>query len=508
MRWINRLPTHHLLAGALDHTIHGAESKFPDVRAVVHLHGGATQADSDGYPEDWYSPAGVRMDGRVGKNYVDYVYDNGQLATALWYHDHTLGITRLNIIAGLAGFYLLRDAQDTGGPPAANPTKPLSGDNTLGLPGPAPGHGGSPFYEIPLVIQDRSFNSDGSLAYPCQGVNPAVHPQWVQDYFGDVICINGQAWPYLQVEPRRYRFRLLNTCNSRILDLSLDSHQPLFQIGSDGGLLPRVAQRDRLLLAPAERADVILDFTAMAGAWITLLNHAKTPFVDGEPPDPETTGQIMQFRVARRRRGVDHSLPPRAIPLPACADLCSLVTPAMLKNPRPAYLKVIQGANGPLMLTLSDQMWMDPITENPRVGSVEVWEIMNLAADLHPIHLHLIQFQLLNRQAFDVSAYKAALARHPTPFPVPDLTPYLQGRPTAPPPEEAGWKDTIIHRTGSVTRIVARWAPQGAPLSGPGSPSPGVNLYPFDPTRGKYVWHCHNLQHEDNEMMRPLLVSP
>ena len=153
----------------MDHTIHGAEKKFPEVRAVVHLHGGATRPDSDGYPEDWYSPTGVRMNGRVGNNYVDYVYDNGQLATALWYHDHALGITRLNIIAGLAGLYFLRDAQDTGGPPAANPGNLLPGENTLGLPGPAAGHGAGPFYEIPLVIQDLAFNADGSLCLSHQG---------------------------------------------------------------------------------------------------------------------------------------------------------------------------------------------------------------------------------------------------------------------------------------------------------------------------------------------------
>ena len=181
----------------------------------------------------------------------------------------------------------------------------------------------------------------------------------------------------------------------------------------------------------------------------------------------------------------------------------------MLKHPRRFYLEVIQGPRGPLMLLLSNRRWMDPITENPRVGAVEVWEIMNLANDLHPIHLHLIQFQLLNRQSFDVKAYKAALtAQSQKPFPVLDPSPYLRGQPAPPPPAEAGWKDTIIHQVSSVTRFVARWAPQTVPLRGAGSAAPGVNLYPFDPTRGKYVWHCHNLQHEDNEMMRPYVVSP
>ncbi len=506
VRWINNLPTTHLLAAAVDHTIHGAEQKFPEVRSVVHLHGGATRSDSDGYPEEWYSPTGARMNGGVGNNYADYVYDNGQRATALWYHEHTLGITRLIIISGLAGWYLLRDDHDTGGPPAANPGKPLPGENTLGLPGPATGHGSGPFYEMPLLIQDLAFNTDGSLAYPTKGVNPDIHQQWVQDFFGDVICVNGKAWPYLQVEPRRYRFRMLNACNARVLNLSLDSHQPLWQIGSDGGFLPKPVQLKSLRLAPAERADLVLDFTDLADGTITLLNNAKTPFMEGETPDPQTTGQIMQFRVAKRRLGYDHSLPPHFLTLPACADLRSLVTPALLKNSRRAYLNVMQGPKGPAMLMLSGRHWGDPITEDPRVGSVEVWEIMNLANDLHPIHLHLIQFQLLNRQSFNVKAYQKALAQ--APLSIPDPAPYLLGKPLDPSPEEAGWKDTVVHMVGTVTRIVTRWAPQTAPLHGPGSPGPGVNLFPFDPTRGKYVWHCHNLQHEDNDMMRPLVVLP
>jgi len=506
VRWINKLPPTHLLTAAMDHTIHGAEEKFPQVRTVVHLHGGAAAPDSDGYPEHWYSPTGVRMHGGIGTNYIDYTYHNGQLATSLWYHDHTLGITRLNVIAGLAGLYVLRDDHDTGGPPATNPMKTHPAENTLGLPGPAPGYGPGPYYEIPLVIQDLALNADGSLAYPTKGINPDIHPQWVQDFFGDVLCVNGKAWPYLQVEPRRYRFRILNACNSRVLDLTLNSGQPIFQIGSDGGLLPQAVQLQRLRVAPAERADVILDFTGLAGATITLRNDGRTPFVDGEPPNPQTTGQIMQFQVAESRHGPDHSLSPASIPLPACADLRSLVTPALLKNPRRAFLNVLQGPYGPTTLTLSNVRWMDPITETPRIGSVEVWEIMNLAKDLHPIHLHLIQFQLLNRQAFDVEAYKMALAYRPALSLVPDPTPYLHGKTMAPPPEEAGWKDTIVHDIGQVTRIVTRWAPQTAPLLGPGSPVPGVNQYPFDPTRGKYVWHCHNLQHEDNEMMRPFIV--
>lgn len=508
VRWTNDLPAVHLLAGSLDHSIHGAARSIPDVRNVVHLHGGANGSDSDGYPEDWVSPGGIRIDGRAGNNHFDYLYHNVQQAAALWYHDHALGITGLNIIAGLAGLYILRDACDTGGPPAVDPAKPEPGENTLGLPGPAPGHGGPSFYEIPLVIQDRSFNADGSLAFPTRGVNPDVHPNWVQDYFGDVICTNGKIWPFLEVEPRRYRFRILNACNTRVLSLYLDSRQTFVQIGSDGGFLPRAVDIRSLLIAPAERADVIVDFTGMEGNTITLLNDAKTPFMNGEAPDLQTTGSIMQFRVGRRCSAPDRSLPRESISLPPFDDLKTLVTPQMLEKPCRAYLNVKRAAHGPTMLTLSDRMWSDPVTEKPRVGDTEVWEIMNLADDLHPIHLHLIQFQLLNRQTFNVGAYKEALGLRPGGSPIPAPTPYLTGNPLSPAPQEAGWKDTLVHYPGEVTRFVTRWAPQAAPLCGPGSPGAGCNLYPFDPTRGKYVWHCHNLQHEDNEMMRPLAVLP
>jgi spore coat protein A, manganese oxidase len=502
VRWINNLPSVHLLSKAIDHTIHGAENTYPDVRTVVHLHGGATRSASDGYPEAWYSPSGVSINGQ-GKNYADSMYDNGQLPCALWYHDHSLGITRLNIMAGLAGLYLLRDDGDTGGPPSAKPSR-RPGENAMGLPGPAPGRGSAP-YEIPLIIQDRALNVDGSLFYPAKGVNPEVHPQWIQDFFGDVICVNGKAWPYLDLEPRRYRFRILNGCNSRILNLSLDSHQSLFQIGSDGGFLPEVVQLNSLLIGPAERADVIIDFTGMAQATITMINDARTPLLRGEAPAPETTGQVMQFRVRNTLLGRDQSLPPLSIPLPAFTDLHIIVTTEMLKNPRRSFVYVVKGVNGPIMLTFNNTRWRDPITEDPRVGSTEVWEMINTAADFHPLHLHLIQFQLINRQAFDAQAYTAALASRKG-LSVPDPTPYLKGKPVPPTAGEAGWKDTILNPTGMVTRIAARWAPQAASLTGPGSPSPGVNLYPFDPTRGKYVWHCHNLEHEDNELMRPYVV--
>ena len=225
----------------------------------------------------------------------------GSWPPPLWYHEHTLGITRLNIISGLAGLYLLRDDHDTGGPPAANPGKPLPGENTLGLPGPATGHGSGPFYEIPLLIQDLAFNTDGSLAYPTKALTRTSINSGCR--ISSETSSVSTARPGLISRWNRGATgsACLNACNSRLLNLSLDSHQPLWQIGSDGGFLPQVVPLKHLRLAPAERADLILDFTALADGTITLLNDAKTPFMEGETPDPQTTGQIMQFRVAQRR---------------------------------------------------------------------------------------------------------------------------------------------------------------------------------------------------------------
>lgn len=508
VKWINRLTGPHLFA--VDPTLHWANPNnmpmhppmpwppfphgFPDaqkpVPIVTHLHGGEVQSISDGHPDTWFT-----ANGKKGPEFITslYTYPNQQEPTTLWYHDHTLGITRLNVYAGLAGFYLLRDREhceegDRQGKKLILPTGK---------------------YEIPIVIQDRSFYTNGSFAFPTEGVNPRIHPYWNPEFFGDTIMVNGKVWPNLDVERRQYRFRLLNGSNARFYNLQLSdgsNNMTFIQIGSDGGFLPKPVTLQSLLIAPGERADILIDFSGITpGTKITLQNTANAPFPDGTPPDPNTTGQIMQFTVPfNTARPI---VPP---PLPDVLNTIPDLVPD--SSPRILTLNEVQGLKGPISVLLNGQEWSAPISEMPEAGSTEEWMIANLTMDSHPIHLHLVQFQVKNRQRFDAAAYLAAWTAangnppldHPT-IVVP-IEPYLDPNGIMEPDDnERGWKDTLKMNPGEVTRIKVRFAPQNIPVS---VAKPGVNLYPFNPTLGPgYVWHCHILDHEDNEMMRPYKVK-
>lgn len=508
------------------------------VPVSVHLHGGEVPAAFDGGPDSWFTP-GL---GITGPGFVTNVfnYPNGQEPTSMFYHDHALGVTRLNVFAGLAAFYLV-----TGTPGV---------DEPLNLP--------SASYDIGLAIQDRMFDTNGQWFFPNLGINPTVHPFWIPEFFGDAILVNGKTWPFLNVEPRRYRFHLLNGSNARFYTLSIvqdagagkgigNRRGPIFyQIGSDGGYLDLPVPLTQLTIAPGERADVIVDFSGFAGATLVMTNSAKAPFPNGAPPDPKTVGQIMQFRVVLPLASIDTSCNP-------ALGQCARPTPIVNIKPAPGTVPVrrltlneVMGPGGPLEVLLNNTKWSAPYTENPRVGATEIWEIINLTADTHPIHLHLVQFQLVNRQNIQTGKYLAAYdaafpggayipasgppmpygacydaAGNPIPGAVcggnPDPTPFLMGAPLPPDPNETGWKDTFRMNPGQITRVAVRWAPQDAPVAGTPCPLPptppqpncvpsaGVNLYPFDPTTFPgYVWHCHIIDHEDNEMMRPYPVLP
>ncbi|NMH69323.1 multicopper oxidase domain-containing protein [Bacillus sp. RO3] len=440
--WKNELPLKHFLP--IDTTVHGAEKNKPEVRTVVHLHGGVTPDTSDGYPEAWFT----RGFQEVGPRFTNqiYTYPNQQEATTLWYHDHAMGITRLNIYAGLAGLYIIQDEEE----------------KCLNLPG-------MPF-DIPLLIQDRSFNPDGSLLYPSQpevpvpGVNPSVLP----DFFGDTILVNGKVWPHFETEPRRYRFRILNGSNARFYRLSLSNGLPFIQIGTDQGLLPTPVEVSSLLLAPAERADVIIDFTSSLGETVTMMNDAESPFPQGNKPDPETTGSVMQFRVTRPLSYRDvSSVPQRLTHVPKLEERYRNKTRKLLLNMRPDQY-------GRSIHLLDDRLWVDPISEMPRLWSVEVWTLVNVSRATHPIHLHMVRFQILDRQPFDEEMYDNEKKVVPT------------GPRQSPDPNEQGWKDTVRANPHEITRIII----------------------PFGPYTGLFVWHCHILEHEDYEMMRPYYVIP
>lgn len=324
-------------------------------------------------------------------------------------------------------------------------------------------------------------------------MNPDIHPYWVPEFFGDTIVVNGKVWPNLNVKPRKYRFRMLNGSNARFYHLSLSNNQSFTQIGSDGGYLPNPAELTSLLLAPGERADVIIDFSKLArGTKLILRNDANAPFPNGDSPDPETTGQVMMFTVVSDKPSSKKPIPQKLNKLP---DLKP-------KKTRTLTLVELNGPDGPVQLLLNGQPYNSAITELPKAGTTEEWEIINLTGDTHPIHLHLIQFLLKNRQDINSEQYLVdweSLNGGPPPYMTEpktlDVEPYLQAAPIQPPPNEAGWKDTIRMNPGQVTRILVRFASQdGTPFS-------------FNPSKGPgYVWHCHILEHEDNEMMRPYKV--
>jgi bilirubin oxidase len=473
------------------------------VPIVTHLHGGHSTDESDGFAEAWYLPRArdiPRNYARSGSHYQPFrakfqslhgaawtpgdavfQYANDQPASTLWYHDHTLGMTRLNVYAGPAGFYLLR-----GG---ANDTEPGV------LPGPAPALGdaaGTRYYEIPLAIQDRSFTTGGDLFYPDSRAffdefggpyvpESDVPPIWNPEFFGNAMVVNGRTWPTLDVEPRRYRFRMLNGCNARFLMLKIVTGDPaarpaaaalpFWQIGADGGFLPAPVELERLLMSPAERADVVVDFSGLApGTNLYLINEGPDePFGGGEPDedfdvaDPQTTGQVMRFSVVSLA-GSDESVVPTTLPAPPKPGPTTRTRQVSLNE----LASDFPGFDGPVAAMLGtlnadgsgDPLgWDAPITEHVDLGAIEVWEIHNFTADAHPIHIHEVEFEVLDRQPF------AGPARGPEPW-------------------EVGLKDTVIAYPGEVTRVKAL----------------------FDQA-GLYVWHCHLVEHEDNEMMRPYRIG-
>jgi spore coat protein A len=424
-----------------------------EVRTMTHAHGGFVTAASDGNPAITPNGFGFRQTQRV-------FYPNDQPATLLWYHDHAMGATRLNVVAGLAAPYLIRDANDTG-------TEP----NPAGIPGGA--------YEIPLVVQDRMFNADGTLLYPTDLDDLGV--TWIGEYFGDIMLVNGKIWPFLEVEPRLYRFRVLNGCNARILNLDVGGAQ-FWQIGADGGLFDKPVPVKQLVLAPAERADVVVDFRPLAGMTVTMKNFAPPPPV--ATPAPSLTS-VMQIRV-----GTTVTQPgPTTIPSTLPGVAASLPAPSVKRF---ITLNEINAETPSWFLNLNGTRFMDgPATETPRVGSVEDWVYVNLTGDTHPMHMHLVMFQVIGRTPFDAKGYQA---RYGTPTGVPggiDPTPFATGAMQPPAPGERGFKDTVKVNPGSFITIRAKFdLPAGvkAPQT--------------------YVHHCHIVEHEDNDMMRPFVVTP
>lgn len=559
-----------------------AQNYLGPVPAVPHLHGGEVPPGIDGSPDSWFTSDGSAFGHKyysfglqpdvpptAGQNWATYRYPNTQEAGPLWFHDHTLGATRLNVYAGLAGAYFLVD-----------PAQPLP-PNLQGVGD-----------VIPLVIQDRAFDTAGQLYFPAanwggvvNALNPE-HPYWNPEFVGDTIAVNGKVWPFANVEAKRYRFLFLNGSNARTYELFLVDTAtklpgpPIWVIGTDGGYLDSPQMIDpalgqKLVIMPGERYEAIIDFGPAANTTLLMRNTARMPYPGGAPVNGSTMGQVLQFRVGAAPAVADTSYDPAgggAIRDPADA-IQRLVDP-LTGTQRVAHARIRQltlnevmgmpmtgfdvwtGAplaypGGPLEVLVNNTKWsgahmgmgredFTPITvggqttwfsELPREGETELWEIVNLTADAHPIHLHLVQFQLLNRQRFDVAGYTAAydmafpgmmyMPGYGPPMPYsgafrgatpldggnPEVTRFLRGPARLAAPQETGWKDTVLVPPGMVTRFVVRWAPTGTPIATPASQA----WFPFDPNDGgrtNYVWHCHIIDHEDNEMMRPTSVQP
>jgi spore coat protein A, manganese oxidase len=426
------------------------------VRPMTHLHGGFVAGDSDGNPvadgEAGYAPGQTQQ--------VYYSNELPQMPASLrWFHDHGMGTTRLNVFAGLAAGYLIRDAYDTG-------TEP----NPIGVPGGA--------YEIPLVIQDRQFRADGKFRYPVSEI-PGV--TWIGEYFGDHMLVNGKVWPYLEVEPRMYRFRVLNGCNARIMSLHLGG-LPMWQIGAEGGLFDIPVPVRRLVLAPAERADVLVDFRGLDGRTLELRNATPAPPVSTPAPPLEA---VMQVRVGT---SVTHP-GPRRVPDSLPGQRASLHHP---RKTRYITLNEVapETADWTLNLNAAD-FEHRPVTETPRARTVEDWVWVNMTGDTHPMHVHLVTFQVVGRTPFDVAAYQA---KYGGPAGVPggiSPEPFATGPMEPPAASERGFKDTVRANPGYFTTIRAKFdLPKG--VTAPQS----------------YVHHCHIVEHEDNEMMRPFTVLP
>lgn len=567
------------------------------IPAVAHLHGGEVPPEIDGGPDSWFTSSGNHKGHKyysfgAEQNAATFRYPNSQDAAPIWFHDHTLGATRLNVYAGLAGAYFITD-------PQLNLPANLQKVNEV----------------VPLVLQDRMFDTEGQLFFPASGMDDTAfppnpnHPYWIPEFIGDTIVVNGKLWPYLDLEPRRYRFLILNGSNARAYELRVENREeggddpPMWVIGTDGGYLDapvrvgpsrrpsrmravlrgrRAPMREKLVVMPGERYEVIIDFSRFSeGTRLVLENSANAPFPDGDPVDPDGVGRILEFRIgpcaAAACGSADTSYDPSAgqplrrgdqkivrLANPVTGTLAGGVTPSVVRSltlnevmapertvADPVTGEIVDYEGGPLEVLVNNTEYfgegraygdftdvtVDGMTtrfsEVPAEGSTEVWEILNLTADAHPIHLHLVQFQLMNRESFDAEAYgeiygaafPGGVFRQGFGPPLdyraernplsggrmggnPDVTPYLSGHAVPPDANESGWKDTVVAYPGQVTRLAIRWAPVHFPLD----TNPAQLVFPFDPSgesgMHNYVWHCHIIDHEDNEMMRPHMVLP
>ncbi|KAB8079779.1 hypothetical protein EE612_000027 [Oryza sativa] len=482
--WENHLPDAHILPW--DPTVPTAIPKNGGVPTVVHLHGAAQAPDSDGHAFAWFT----RDFAENGSTWTQktYTYPNVQPAAGnIWYHDHALGLTRASLLAGLLAAYIVE------WPELEMPFNLPSGE-----------------FDLHLVIADRKFNVDGTIFMDTVGAVPSVHPQWQPEYFGEVITVNGKAWPFQAVQRRRYRLRILNASNARYLNIRFSNGLPFTVIASDATYLSRPVTVSNLLLSPAEIFDVIVDFSLVVNPNATdieLLNSAPYPFPTGTPANATLDGKVMAFNVsAKWQVGDDMPMqePENSTVVPEIGVPFAKVT-ALPPTMKTRYIVLYENmtSNDPntaktMNLYINGLRLEDPPTETPISGTTELWHVINLTPDNHPLHLHLAEFQAVQMlQLVDPDTFKSCMLKHNDTFAC-NLDQHAVGALQPVPEEEKTWKNVVKIPPAYVTSVVVafRLVHNNMP-------------YPFDATAAPgYVYHCHILDHEDNAMIRPLTLLP
>ncbi|MCO5579909.1 hypothetical protein L7F22_033776 [Adiantum nelumboides] len=460
VNWENHLPDKHIFT--IDKSLEAASPKR-GVPTVVHLHGSVSEPHSDGNARSWYT-RDFHEKGDKWKKAV-YVYHNARTTGNMWYHDHALGYTRLNLLAGLVGGYKV-----------INPTM----EEKFGLP--------RKKFDRQLIVMDRSFTKDGYIYINSTGNNPDLHPEWQPEYFGNVIIVNGKAWPHLKVQRRKYRFRIINASNARFYRFALDDGTGFTQIGSDSFYLEAPVHLKSVLVAPSEIVDIVIDFSGVKKKTVVLTNNAAYPFPDGDAPD-EMSGKIMKFLIKEKRVEDKSRIPDELEPVHKLSE-------KHVVTRRNIVLYEFDSASGePTHLLINFANFSSPITEFPKHGTTELWHIINLTPDNHPLHIHVAAFQVLRQQKLNNTDELAACAVKHKGIEACHIESYADGPSEPPPLNEAGWKNVYKMQPFYVTTILVRFSLIDS------------QPFPFDPSADPgYAYHCHILDHEDNSMMRPYKI--
>lgn len=447
--WQNHLPPKHILPW--DPTIPTPLTNTTNgIPTVVHLHGGIHEPESDGNANSWFI-AKFKDKGPTWTKKT-YHYSNNQQPGNLWYHDHAMGLTRVNLLAGLIGSYIIRH------PSIEDPLELPHGDEL----------------DRPLVLFDRSFYTDGSIFMNSTGNNPSIHPQWQPEYFGDAIIVNGKAWPNLTVRRRRYRFRIINASNARFFRLFFTNGLRFIHVASDSAYIGKPVVSNETFVGPSEITDVIVDFSQSKHNFAVLANNAPYPYPTGDPVD-EISGKVMKFTILPKREVDTSRIPKKLVEYPV-VDLSSVSRTRYI-----AMYEYTSDVDEPTHLYLNGKPYEAPVTETPKVGSTEVWYVINLTEDNHPLHIHLGLFKVLDQTDLVKSEeFKDCMMKLNDAIKC-HVDKYVRGNKTEVPDHEKGWKNVFKMRPGCVTKIVVRFAYIHTNAS-----------YGFDATTEPgYVYHCH-----------------